>query len=155
MLIKKDTWHFKLAKFGGLNPGYWHETKEYRYSSTLTSCEYAKSMFDGLVKLIGALFAITVCSIVFVAIPVDTLIDLYNGSGLTQEAKIGVAIIVFEVFVAALIGWMVFKDSDHYYRLAHKIDKLLDRQEKPKAPGFFKTMYTAWKDKVCVKVEIE
>jgi len=128
MKIDRNSWHFKVARFGALDD--WDDRTDF--------CGYFWALVRGAVLfpavLIGGAFAV---SFVLVACPLVALVVWFQYGQLVLLGP-------------EVVGWIAWTGALLYlcYRRASK------KESDSPAVRLAKTAYQGWKDKTCVLVEI-
>lgn len=135
--IKRNSWHFWLAKQGGFN----------EYSSQ-DICTYLRRMIAGslnvTLKAALAAFALAAAGLILWSLW-EALWWLFAGSGTASNAaQCGLAILVI---VAASILFIALVRLRWWWN-SRRVQQL-------KEPGFITLAYRSVKDKTCVKIELE
>ncbi len=140
--FSKDSWHYKVAKFGTLRT----------YGGETDMCHYVRSFIWGVVKglvvgvIIGALASLVLaCEGAFI------------GSFI---AAVMTGVWAFEGFaVGGVIINSIALGLVTIFGTAYKYEQYRDanprKRKPPKPDGFVKNAYRGWKDKYCAKVKIE
>lgn len=134
-IVKSSSWHHRLA---------------YKYTNFFPArnlCEYTTHVFLGLflASLLTALVGLTLGSVVAGILFLVT----YGWQFLLVDPELaegaGVCIIIVSIMVALWIG---VGDLCHYIEFSGK-------PKQYKEPGFIKQAFTSFKDKMCIRVQVE
>ena len=143
--FEHNSWHMKVAKFGGL----WTA----RYGATETDmCEYVGKFIKGLIG-ISILTAIVLffifCEGHFIAVMMGGILQGVWLFGESVPACLAVAanFVLFSFCMGHWVkaGIVAYNAKKYPNGKPHKIDK---------PDGFIKNAYKGWKDKYCAKIEI-
>lgn len=174
-----NSWHFKLAKLGGLKCTWvadpktpeeiqrakrgdtWGIEKKKVYNGNI--CEYIPCVISGFFKFLVAASVITVCLMpvaIFIAY-LAACLSTWSIIEMDFLAKLGMVII--GVCISIVVGFFLVGITSYYYQIytEKNREKLeLKEQEKKyrkaqKQPGFLVTWYTKFKEKTCIGIEIE
>ena len=147
MIIKKDSWHYRLLDFFGDLP--W----ELKHHGFFGLCPYCRRVFLALFK------ALVVCLILLVPLFfVAAYIAFCFGYTISDEpvalAGVGVAIIAFTAFIAINVCWGdLIKEKEGAFYSAFQLKKTYER--KPKEPSLIREWFKAIHDKVCPSITLE
>lgn len=129
--LKRNSWHYWLAKKGGL----WeHDTD---------ICTYIRKVINGTIKMLAMCVAAAVSGVVVILGTVNLVSAIFYGVTLNP-----VGVIVIGVLVAMVLIFSAFV-------YVEKILPRLRRNHIEKEPGFITLAYHKFKDKTCVRVRIE
>lgn len=139
-MIKRNSWHYKLANFG--RERVWPGEK-------IDFCRYFRCV-------VGGLFVFTITALVAFAAGVwfiDTIVELFRfflyGIKMSDMA-IAMTVIVLSIGVGALFAVCKIKYDDYQY-LKRKSRKDYEEPE----PNFFTLAYRKFKDKTCHLLQVE
>ena len=133
-MIKKNSWHYKLANFGD---------KRVYGGDVVDFCKYSRMVMLGafLLLLLGGMGGWIVSSFVW------TIVCLIMGYTIPAWA----GAIVFSLLFMGAIGLLI---AGHIKLREYRQEHAKEPKEQ-KEPGFFGMMYRKLKDKTCYIVEIE
>lgn len=134
----KSSWHFWVAKMGGLHISY-------RYPET-DLCSYIRKFIWGSIVvafLSGLAFCLCFIEVHFL---VALLVSAIQGVWVIEGAALAGAILTGIVAVLATgIGLAILRDE---WIAKHP------KEKKVKEPGFITLAYRGWKDKYCIQIKI-
>ena len=158
MIISKNSWHYELYQVGVSGGSAVDE-------SSLNFCQYSRKVVFGVIfsmflvllgVVAGVLVLEPVLSTTLWAFGDHPFMTFFGGEGGKVIWSIVIAFIIF-----AIVGLTVGGISElNYMRKRKKEERRREELGKDYpmtalVPGFFETWYTSFKDKVCIKVEIE
>ena len=147
MIIKKDSWHYKLLDFFGDLP--W----ELKRHGSFGLCPYCRRVFLALFK------ALVVCLVLLVPLFfVVGYIAFCFGYLISRQpvelAGAGAAIIAFSAFIGINVCWGdLIKEKEGAFLQRLSIKKTYER--KPKEPSLIREWFKAIHDKVCPSITLE
>lgn len=142
-MIKKTTWHYRLANFG---------SKRVWSGDILNFCTYSRYVMYGFIHALIALFLVVFGT----TWALESVYEFYMWC-MYNKPMHDLAIAFIAVFGSAAVG----------VGLGYLIHKYLERTEDAreekrrakkqivKEPGFFSMLYLKFKDKTCFMVEVE
>jgi len=150
MIIKKDSWHYKLLDFFGDSPWEWG------YHGSFGLCPYCRRVFLALFK------ALVVCLVLLVPLFfVAAYIAFCFGYPISGQpfllAGAGAAVIAFTAFIAINVCWGdLLRGKENAFLQRISIKKSFERKpKKPKEPGLIRVWLKAMHDKVCPSITLE
>jgi len=150
MIIKKDSWHYKLLDFFGDLP--W----ELKRHGSFGLCPYCRRVFLALFK------ALVVCLVLLVPLFfVVGYIAFCFGYLISRQpvelAGAGAAIIAFSAFIGINVCWGdLLREKENAFLQRISIEKTFERKpKKPKEPGLIRVWLKAMHDKVCPSITLE
>jgi TM2 domain-containing membrane protein YozV len=137
MIIKQNSWHYKLAKFSGL----------YMYKGMKTNfCSYFWSVVLGICKILLCVLGILIACLLIGGGYYELYMWYFHDVKMSEGA-ITIVIISTSIPVVLGLAWALVKYLD--YRDERKSEYV------KKEPTFMSLAYQKFKNKTCVKVEIE
>lgn len=141
LTFNETSWHYRLAKFGGLELGY--------YNRTTDICTYMRKCMLGIMFGLLAFIAILLVSTLTIHFLVGLAFSLWAGVWLMSSlGEIGmviycaVAVVTVVIFICASLGeWR-----------QHRRMKMMN--EEPRPDGFIREAYKSWKGKYCLPITI-
>ncbi len=140
--FSKDSWHYKVAKFGTLRT----------YGDETDMCHYVRSFIWGVTKglvvgvIIGALASLVLaCEGAFIGSFIAAVM-----TGVWAFEGFAVGGVIINSIALALAAFITIGYKYEQYREANP-----KKRKPPKPDGFVKNAYRGWKDKYCAKVKIE
>ena len=150
MIIKKDSWHYKLLDFFGDLP--W----ELKGHGSFGLCPYCRRVFLALFK------ALVVCLVLLVPMFfVAAYIAFCFGYPISGQPVVlsaaGATIIAFTAFMAINVCWGdLIKEKEGAFFRRFLIKKSYERKpKKAKEPGLIRVWLKAMHDKVCPSITLE
>lgn len=139
-MIKRNSWHYKLANFG--SDRVWAGEK-------IDFCKYFRCVISGLfVFSITALVLLT-AGVWFI----DTIVELFKffmyGTKISEMA-IAMLIVLGAVSIGMLFAVFKIKLEDYLYYKRKSTKRYVETE-----PGFFTLAYRKFKDKTCHLLEVE
>ena len=137
-MIRKDSWHFKLANFG--------YTRVF-LGDSMTVCKYLRYVWSGFWHLFLTIFSITFFSVWTLAVLYDLAMWLFGSAPLHVWTIImlgGVGGALGIAFLIAGFSWLV----DMFVQTARRAE------ESPKT-SLSNLVYRKYKEKICFTVEVE
>ena len=147
MIIKKDSWHYKLLDFFDEVP--W----ELKRTGSFGLCPYCRRVFLALFK------ALVVCLVLFVPLFfVAAYIAFCFGYLISEDPVLlaipGAIIIAFSAFIGINVCWGdLIKEKEGAFLQRLSIKKTYER--KPKDPSLIREWFKAIHDKVCPSITLE
>lgn len=149
--LKTNSWHYKVAEFGGNMSVYGHP-----YGHDI--CSYSRKVIRGIFALIAAIL-ISVMTTMFISyVVVETVLSIafsfYTGHNMFTEIGVIGNIIMIAMLVVFCIDYFGKKISAYKERRYH--ENLGKPDNSDIAPdSFTKSVYKAYKEKYCSRVEFE
>ncbi len=129
--LKRNSWHYWLAKNGGL----WEHNTDI--------CTYIRKVIIGTIKMIAVCIAAGASGAIAVLGTVNLVSALFYGAQIN-----GLGAIVIAVLVTMVLIFFAFV-------YVEKVQPRLNRKRVEKEPGFVSLAYTKFKDKTCARIRIE
>ena len=150
MIIKKDSWHYRLLDFFGDSPWEWG------YHGSFGLCLYCRRVFLALFK------AFVLCLILLMPLSIVAIyIAFCFGYAISDEpvalASFGAVIIAFSAFIGINGCWGdLIKEKESAFLQRISIKKSYERKpKKAKEPGLIRVWLKAVHDKVCPSITLE
>ena len=132
LTFNKNSWHHAIAKFGGFNS--WSDQDLCTYTRKFTRGLFGAFLIGLVIAFLGFGMSHLIFGIIF---------SIMAGTWVTTEfgTVFGMVLLALALFIG--IGASVDK-----YRDSH--------ENKPRKPdGFVKNAYKGWKEKFCIKINIQ
>jgi len=137
-MIKKNSWHYKLANFG---------SKRVWEGDSLNFCEYFWSVMFGGIQLTIILALIVLVFGIFGCSLYDIGLWIFEGYPLSPLGRAFLTVMSAFTLAFSIVFYVKYR---YEYRLQNPYEP-----KEPKEPGFFKLAYRKWKEKTCFIVKVE